>query len=136
MPEPDQAPPVEAHSPQGMVRTPGTLRTRDAQAPASPTGGLDQSTSCGLDTAARSLIYDPWCLNGVDRFRFNSPADMPVSAWLPYVRVPDAQVTAAKVAERGGTILNGPMEVPGGDLITQCRDPQGAAFAVHSTKGE
>ena len=69
MPEPDQAPPVEAHSPQGMVRTPGTLRTRDAQAPASPTGGLDQSTSCGLDTAARSLIYDPGCLNGVDRFR-------------------------------------------------------------------
>ena len=61
---------------------------------------------------------------------------MPVSAWLPYVRVPDAQVTAAKVAERGGTILNGPMEVPGGDLIAQCRDPQGAAFAVHSTKGE
>ena len=38
MPEPDQAPPVEAHSPQGMVRTPGTLRTRDAQAPTSPTG--------------------------------------------------------------------------------------------------
>ena len=37
---------------------------------------------------------------------------MPVSAWLPYVRVPDAQITAAKVAERGGTILNGPMEVP------------------------
>ena len=67
---------------------------------------------------------------------FNRPAEMPVSAWLPYVRVPDAHATAAKVVEHGGTILNGPMEVPGGDHIAQCADPQGAAFAVHSVKGE
>lgn len=67
---------------------------------------------------------------------FDRPAEMPVSAWLPFVRVPDARATAAKVVERGGTILHGPMEVPGGDHIAQCGDPQGAAFAVHSTKGE
>ena len=29
-------------------------------------------------------------------------------------------------------MLNGPMDVPGGDRIAQCMDPQGAAFAVHS----
>ena len=67
---------------------------------------------------------------------FNRPPEMPVSAWLAYIRVPDAHVTAAKVVERGGTILNGPMEVPGGDFIAQCQDPQGAAFAVHSTREE
>ena len=55
-----------------MVQTPGTLRTGNAQAPASLTGGLDQSTSCGLDTAAHSLIYDPGCLIRVDRFRAGS----------------------------------------------------------------
>ena len=67
---------------------------------------------------------------------FNRPPEMPLSAWLPYIRVPDAQVTAERVVERGGTILNGPMEVPGGDLIAQCRDPQGAVFAFHATATE
>ena len=67
---------------------------------------------------------------------FNRPPEMPVSAWLPYIRVPDAQVTAERVAERGGTVLNGPMEVPGGDLIAQCKDPQGAIFAFHATTAE
>lgn len=66
----------------------------------------------------------------------NRPPEMPVSAWLPYIRVSDAQVTAETVVERGGTILNGPMEVPGGDLIAQCKDPQGAAFAFHATTGD
>ena len=27
--------------------------------------------------------------------------------------------------------MNGPMEVPGGDRVAQCADPQGAAFALH-----
>ena len=63
---------------------------------------------------------------------FNRPPEMPVSAWLSYIRVPDAHAAAAKVTELGGTVLNGPMEVPGGDYVAQCMDPQGAAFAVHS----
>jgi len=44
--------------------------------------------------------------------------------------------TAVKtVTDLGGRILNGPMEVPDGDLIAQCMDPQGVAFAVHSVAG-
>jgi predicted enzyme related to lactoylglutathione lyase len=35
----------------------------------------------------------------------------------------------------GGQVLNGPMDVPGGDRVAQCLDPQGAPFALHSTKG-
>ncbi|MGA8412896.1 MAG: VOC family protein, partial [Xanthobacteraceae bacterium] len=27
-------------------------------------------------------------------------------------------------------IINGPMEVPGGSWIVQCKDPQGAMFAL------
>jgi predicted enzyme related to lactoylglutathione lyase len=38
------------------------------------------------------------------------------------------------VTQLGGQVLNGPMEVPGGDIIAQCMDPQGAAFALHSKK--
>ncbi len=63
---------------------------------------------------------------------YNRPPEMPVSAWLNYVRVPDAFAAAKKVAELGGKVLNGPMEVPGGGFIAQCLDAQGAAFAVHS----
>ena len=50
---------------------------------------------------------------------FNRPPEMPVSARLPYIRVPDASATATKVVERGGGILNRPMEVPGGEFIAQ-----------------
>jgi predicted enzyme related to lactoylglutathione lyase len=54
--------------------------------------------------------------------------------WLSYVRVKnvDAATDAAKAA--GGRIVNGPMEVPGGDWIAQIIDPQGAAFAIHEVK--
>jgi hypothetical protein len=64
----------------------------------------------------------------------NRPPDMPVSAWLFYVRVPDTFAAVEKVKELGGKVMNGPMEVPGGDMIAQCCDPQGAWFAVHSRK--
>ena len=64
---------------------------------------------------------------------FNKPDEMPgPPMWLYYVSVGDVNVAVKKVAELGGQVLNGPMEVPGGDLIAQCVDPQGALFALHS----
>ena len=53
---------------------------------------------------------------------------------MPYARVKDAKSSAAKATASGGKIINGPMEVPGGDWIAQGIDPQGAMFAVHSLK--
>jgi hypothetical protein len=64
---------------------------------------------------------------------FNKPAELPFSAWLHYIRVADVNQAAEHVQRLGGQVLNGPMEVPGGDTIAQCVDPQGAAFALHST---
>ncbi|RMH19553.1 MAG: VOC family protein [Acidobacteria bacterium] len=65
---------------------------------------------------------------------FNKPPQMPgPAAWLLYVRVADVDQAVDAVKKLGGQILNGPMEVPGGDRIVQCMDPQGAAFALHST---
>ena len=52
--------------------------------------------------------------------------------WLGYALVPDVERAAAAVLARGGQVVRGPMEVPGGDRIAQCIDPQGAAFAVHT----
>ncbi len=64
---------------------------------------------------------------------FNKAAEMKMPPnWLQYVRVDSADAAAERVKANGGRVLNGPMDVPGGDRITQCMDPQGAAFAVHS----
>jgi predicted enzyme related to lactoylglutathione lyase len=56
------------------------------------------------------------------------------AAWQPYVRVADAKAAASTAQSNGGKIVNGPMEVPGGDWIAVGIDPQGAMFAVHSLK--
>jgi len=63
---------------------------------------------------------------------FNRPPEIPASHWLPYVFVSSAHRSAELVGRHGGKVLNGPMEVPGGDYIVQLMDPQGAAFAVHA----
>jgi predicted enzyme related to lactoylglutathione lyase len=64
---------------------------------------------------------------------YNITPDMKMPPnWMQYVRVDSADAAVERVKANGGTILNGPMEVPGGDRIAQCMDPQGAAFAVHS----
>ena len=72
---------------------------------------------------------DGYPLGGI----FNKPAEMPgPPAWLYYIRVADVNASVEQVKRLGGKILNGPMEVPGGDLVAQCLDSQGAAFALHS----
>ena len=67
---------------------------------------------------------------------FRKPDNMPAPPhWLHYTRVDSADAGAARVTDAGGRILNGPMDVPGGDRIVQCMDPQGAAFALQSRAG-
>jgi predicted enzyme related to lactoylglutathione lyase len=53
------------------------------------------------------------------------------NAWGLYFRVPDVAQAVERVKAEGGTVLNGPMQVPGGSTIAQCLDPQGAAFSLH-----
>jgi uncharacterized protein len=50
--------------------------------------------------------------------------------WMQYVNVTDLDATLKRTADKGGRVLNGPMEIPGGMRIAQCMDPQGAMFAV------
>lgn len=54
--------------------------------------------------------------------------------WLPYFHVASVADTVAKVKANGGTVQSGPMQVPGGDTVATCVDPQGGAFAVHEVK--
>jgi predicted enzyme related to lactoylglutathione lyase len=54
--------------------------------------------------------------------------------WAIYFRVPDINAAIDRIKAKGGTILNGPTEVPGGDWIVNAMDPQGASFALHARK--
>jgi len=54
--------------------------------------------------------------------------------WGIYFLVPDVDAAVDRITANGGQILNGPMEVPGGDRILNAMDPQGAAFSLHSRK--
>jgi uncharacterized protein len=79
----------------------------------------------------RMFGFDGVTLGGL----FNKPPQMPAPPhWLFYVRVPDINKGADLVKQHGGKVLIGPHEVPGGDWILQCLDPQGAAFALHQRK--
>jgi predicted enzyme related to lactoylglutathione lyase len=52
--------------------------------------------------------------------------------WVPYAHIRDAKRAADVIKHQGGNIINGPMEVPGGDWVVIGEDRQGALFAVHS----
>jgi predicted enzyme related to lactoylglutathione lyase len=54
--------------------------------------------------------------------------------WRIYFRVADIQAATERIKANGGSILQGPMEVPGGDWVVNGMDPQGAAFALHAIK--
>jgi predicted enzyme related to lactoylglutathione lyase len=58
-----------------------------------------------------------------------SMQQMPTS-WTYYTRVSDIDAAVKRATSKGGTLLMGPMEVPGGDRIAQLIDPQGARFAL------
>jgi len=54
--------------------------------------------------------------------------------WLYYFAVPDLELSLRAVRSLGGTILNGPMQIPGRELVAQCEDAEGATFALLEKK--
>ncbi len=51
-------------------------------------------------------------------------------AWLFYFGVPSVSASIGRIRSAGGQIVLGATKVPGGSIIAQAIDPQGAAFAV------
>jgi predicted enzyme related to lactoylglutathione lyase len=54
--------------------------------------------------------------------------------WLYYFNVGDIDDAIKRVKARGGTILEGPVEVPGNRWVVQAIDPQGAVFALEGKR--
>jgi predicted enzyme related to lactoylglutathione lyase len=63
----------------------------------------------------------------------NQPKGMPFPPmWVYYVQTADLEAALGRASGHGGTVMNGPMEVPGG-RIAQLMDPEGAMFALHES---
>jgi uncharacterized protein len=54
----------------------------------------------------------------------------PLSAWNYYFRVADIDAAVAAVTANGGQVLQGPVDVPGGEFSLNGMDPQGAMFGL------
>lgn len=96
--------------------------------------GWREAQAMDMGPAGKYHIFArQWDLGGI----MNKPpqmADLPPH-WGLYFRVADVASGAERVKANGGQVLNGPMEVPGGDLIVNCLDPQSASFSLHQKKG-
>ena len=62
----------------------------------------------------------------------NTAAETPY--WSYYFNVERIAAAAERCVAGGGTVVNGPHQVPGGQWIIQCLDPQGAGFALVAPK--
>lgn len=61
-------------------------------------------------------------------------AEMPASMWNYYFRVRQIAASSEYIKANGGQVVNGPMEIPGGDFVINAIDPQGAMFSLIGVK--
>jgi predicted enzyme related to lactoylglutathione lyase len=59
-----------------------------------------------------------------------TPPNVPRSIWNHYIGVTDIDRAAKAVNDGGGQILQGPMEIPGGEYSLNALDPYGATFGL------
>ena len=111
------------------------LMTTDAQAAMtfySEVFGWQPSETLDMGSTGKYYMFNrPHGMIGGMMNRPSEMAEVPPS-WLVYFRVPDIPSAVERIKANGGKILNGPMEVPGGDWVVNALDPQGAAFALHT----
>ena len=58
------------------------------------------------------------------------PPHVPTSGWSYYFRVADVDIAVTQIEANGGSVVHGPVEIPGGDFSMNAIDPQGAHFAL------
>jgi hypothetical protein len=61
---------------------------------------------------------------------------VPIPFWLYYVEVDDISAAVARVKERGGRVVQGPMDLADGSWIARCVDPQGAMFSLQGKSSQ
>lgn len=91
--------------------------------------GWEKDTAMDMGPAGTYQLFKAPGMKRALGGMFNRPPEMKESAFLYYVSVPDIDEAIAKVKAAGGTVLNGPMDIPDDMRIAQCLDSQGAAIA-------
>lgn len=80
-------------------------------------------------------VYQLFSIGGIQSGgMMTRPPQVPAARWLYYFSTDDVHAATERVKAAGGQVLMGPHEVPGGSLIVQCLDPQGAMFALVEAK--
>ncbi len=126
-----------SHGQEPPPMTPGSIGWRELHA-------RDQSAAfgfyAGLFGWQRSQAiemgpmgtYQLFAYDGLDRGGMMTAQAGMRPQWLFYFAVSEIEAAAERVKSAGGTIVFGPVEVPGGAWTLNCRDPQGAYFALVS----
>lgn len=74
--------------------------------------------------------YQLFTYGGTDRGGMMAAPAGTTPRWLYYFAVEGIDTARDRVIASGGTVLQGPQEVPGGAWTLTCRDPQGGDFAL------
>ena len=74
--------------------------------------------------------YQLFSHDGADIGGMMGLGNAPVPCWLPYFGANGVDAAIARIGSKGGKLVHGPQEVPGGAFIAVAQDPQGAYFAV------
>ncbi|MEY2655713.1 MAG: hypothetical protein RLZZ524_2741 [Pseudomonadota bacterium] len=91
--------------------------------------GLGTAMDMGADG-----VYQLMTAGGQDLAGIMTSANGGRPAWLIYFRVDGIDRAAERIAEAGGQVVLGPMEVPGGGWIVNGIDPDGAMFGLMGSR--
>lgn len=78
--------------------------------------------------------YQLFAREGADTGGMMGLSNGPVPYWLLYLGVNGVTAAMARITDADGTVMHGPVEVPGGAFIAVARDPQGAHFSIVGPK--
>ena len=78
--------------------------------------------------------YQTFGTGGTGGVMMKDPAPTPRARWRFYFQVESIGEALARVKQKGGQVISGPHEVPGGEWTATCLDPQGAELGMSSRK--
>lgn len=88
---------------------------------------LEQTKVTPMDY--KEIIMDGTAYGGMMQIDENWPPEVP-SHWNSYIAVANADETAKKITDNGGSVRVPPFDAPGVGRIAIAADPGGAAFAI------
>jgi predicted enzyme related to lactoylglutathione lyase len=127
-------PPAPAASTPGLIGWHELMATDGAKALAFYQEFFGWKKDGEFDMGPMGIYYLFSTGSGESGGMMTKPPQVPVACWQYYINVDAIDAAAARVAEKGGKVVNGPMEVPGGSFVLHGVDPEGGFFALVSTK--